>query len=375
MTTKTTKKHPPGYTPPSAMPDEPKFTDGERNAMRAYLQRCEVRLSTLHRIATAFVGGAGLMLLIPVFLRDAIDSMIEVMLAHMDNQFAPFGEVVGSALTGALFLLVLYPFVLSLVIPLYGVYLLLKDIVHFYFTLYMPGFPPTLLNPTFALTGVMFSQDESPAVKEEVMRYQYMPTRMDYMLPFSRERRELYFDTVIENTEGDIIPESRDLNRLREMGVLTYAIDADDVQRFNAALGIARSLDRTLAQEVAVTEMALVRHVLYLRRLVLRYVKTLLMFLWTTFIAFLMLPFLQDDRFPTFVVLSVGYLAWALAVMPIMKLPLSWIYRHRYGDLNPAHIDPQLTLLQQGVQKYCQAAVVSAVLAVAMATAAYLASR
>lgn len=38
-----------------------------RNAMRAFLQRSEVRLSTMHRIANAFLSGAGLLVLFPVF--------------------------------------------------------------------------------------------------------------------------------------------------------------------------------------------------------------------------------------------------------------------------------------------------------------------
>ena len=33
------------------IPESP-YTEAERNAMRAFLQRSEVRLSTLHRIAT-----------------------------------------------------------------------------------------------------------------------------------------------------------------------------------------------------------------------------------------------------------------------------------------------------------------------------------
>jgi hypothetical protein len=40
--------------------------------LRTYLQRAEVRLSTMHRIAGAFLGGAGLLLLLPAFLREAL---------------------------------------------------------------------------------------------------------------------------------------------------------------------------------------------------------------------------------------------------------------------------------------------------------------
>ncbi len=64
---------------------EEALTTDERNAMRAYLGRAEVRLSTLHRIATAFIGGAGLLLLIPVFIKDAIDSIMQILLDHLIN--------------------------------------------------------------------------------------------------------------------------------------------------------------------------------------------------------------------------------------------------------------------------------------------------
>src|SRR5258708_10646405 len=99
---------------------EPPLTEGERNAMRAYLQRCEVRLSTLHRIATAFIGGAGLLLLIPVFFKDAFDNLLSVMLSQIGNHFPTQGNA-GILLTAILYLCLLYPLFLSLIIPLYGV--------------------------------------------------------------------------------------------------------------------------------------------------------------------------------------------------------------------------------------------------------------
>src|SRR5690606_19084559 len=128
---------------------------------------------------------------------------------------------------------------------------------------------------------------------------------------------------------------------------LPDAYDAKEVARFNAAFGIARSLDRTLVEEVAMTEMALVRAAMYLRRLVIRYAKTLLMFIWTTTITFIMLPFLESKRFPMVLVMAVGYLIWSLSVQQILRQPISWIYRHRLGDVNREHVDAQLTYLER----------------------------
>lgn len=346
------------------------LTESERNAMRGYLQRSEVRLSTLHRIATAFIGGAGLLLLIPVFFKDVVDSIIQTLLDQPLSQFTELGVTGNMLVTAALFLLILYPLGLSLAIPLYGVYLLVKDIVHFYFTIYMPGFSDKLLNPTFAITGLTLPVDEAPNIKHDVMRYQYTAHNADYMLPFNEERRELYFDKLIENTNGDIIPPSRRFERLKMLDDLPPNFDPLEVQRINAAFGIARSLDRTLVEEVAVAEMALVRHVMYLRRLVLRYVKTLLMFIWTTGVSFLMLPFLRDGRFPVFIVLAVGYLIWSLAVMSIMHFPLRWIYRH-HGNLPKNQIDTQLSMFEDGIEKFSYMAILAAVIALILAVFAY----
>lgn len=351
--------------------EQPEITDAERNAMRVYLQRSEVRLSTLHRIATAFISGAGLLLLIPVFVKDAVDQIIAVLLTNAFNQYPELG-LNGLLLTLVMVVTLIYPILLSLGIPLYGVYMLLKDIVHFYFTIYTPGFSTNLLNPTFALTGIMFSTDESPRVKREVMRYQYEATAMGFMIPFSKGRSELYFDTIIEKSNGDILPTSRSLDKLKASGVLPENYDEGNVQRFNAALGIARGLDRTLVQEVAITEMALVRHVLYLRRLMFRYIKTLLMFIWTTLVSLIMLPLLHDAHFPPFVVLALGYLVWSLGVVPIIQMPRRWIYRHRQGDAHRDHIDPQLQSMERTLRFYCYAAIGSAFIAFMLALVAYL---
>jgi hypothetical protein len=339
----------------------PLFSDAERNAMRAFLQRTEVRLSTLHRIATAFIGGAGLLLLIPIFFRDVINGLLVFYLNQVGNQFPAFDNAVGLILSGLLYLLLLYPLLLSLTIPLYGVYLLLKDIVHFYFTLYLPGFPQNLLNPTFSLHAVAFSPDESPNTKREITRFQYRAEHMNFLMAFSEGKRKQYFDNFITRTNGEILPRSRRIDSLLANDALPEDYDPKEVDRFNAAFGIARSLDRTLVEEVAMAEMALVRAVMYLRRLVIRYVKTLLMFIWTTVVAFLMLPFVQSQRYPTLLIVSTGYLVWSVVVVRVIRQPLTWIYRHRLGDVNRDHIDAQLTFLEHRVQAFCQLAVLASI--------------
>jgi len=324
------------------------LTEAERNAMRAYLQRCEVRLSTMHRIGVAFINGAGLLILFPVFFRDVILVVIKVFLAQAINQFPQYGNN-GLLPSALLYFMLLYPFMLSVGLPLFAMYTLLKDIVHFYFTISSPDFPSTLNNPTFTLSGIAFSPDESPAVKREVMLHQYSSNLMDFAMPFSRGRKEAYFDDLIRDTKGDIIPSSRRLEDLEAMGVIPAPIDRKEVERFNAAFGLARILDRPLVYEVAKTEVSMARHNLYLRRLVLRYLRTLLAFIWTTLVIFIMVPFLQDDRFPPLVMLALGFFAWSLLANRVMHLPIAWIYRFKPDLEQKATIDRQLLLMENRI--------------------------
>lgn len=347
---------------------ESQLSESDRAAMRAYLQRAEVRISTQHRIGTAFIGGAGLLLLIPVYMRDIVNGEMSVLISMTGNQFPLWDAQTGLIGTAALLLCLGVPIILSLFIPIFGVYLLLKDLVHFYFTLYSPGFSNNLLNPTLALGGINFSPDESAEVKQRVMKYQYVNERMDYMMPFSHAKREAYFDQMLAESGGEILPGSRDIETLQRDGIIgTSAEDTVAAQHFNTAMGLARALDRNLVEETAISEMHLVRNTLYLRRLMLRYVKVLLLFVWTTTVSFLMLPLLSDARFPNVLILALGYTAWSLAVMPLLRLPANWIYRYRYDNEETHHMDAQMLYLEKYIRKWCNLSVVMSFVALALA--------
>ena len=340
------------------------FTEAERNAMRAYLARAEVRLSTLHRVAVAFISGAGLLVLLPIFFKEEIVVLIRVFLDHTMDFSTRLNGSQGIVIL-ALYVCLIYPFVLSLAIPVYAMYLMLKDVIHFYFTIYTPGFPSDLHTPSFALSGIGFSPDESPEAKEQILRYQYSHTgAVNFAIPFSAEKRKLYFDETIRYTQGEIIPETRRWDVLQES--LPIDTDRETVERFGAAFGLARLLDRQLVEEVATSEISLVRHSIYLRRLMVRYMKTLLMFIWTTMVTFLMLAFLQDERMPLFFIMAIGYLIWSLLVMRVARMPLGWLYRHLRGIPDEHHIDRQLVIMESQVKWYCRAAIVASMLALAL---------
>jgi hypothetical protein len=351
-------------------PYEP-FTESERNAMRAYLQRTEVRLSTLHRVAVTFISGAGLLLLFPTFFKEEIIVIIRVFLANIGDRFPALGAA-EPILFGAMFLFVIYPFLLSLSIPIYALYLLLKDIIHFYFSIYTPGFATNVFTPSFALSGITFSPDESENVKRRVFEYQYRADAVNFAIPFSAEKRDEYFNETIANTGGEIIPRSRRPEALEKYGITpTDEEHRRRIEHLNTALGLSRTIDRNLAHEVATQEVSVARHILYLRRMVLRYMKTLLMFIWTTIVSFVMLPFLQDDTMPTFMVFSIGFLIWSLLAMPIMRTPVQWIYRHKKGNWDRTHIDRQMTVLERKVSRLVYVAIFTSAVALAISLVAY----
>ena len=358
-------------TAANGRPSDPPFTESERNAMRAYLQRTEVRLSTLHRVAVTFISGAGLLLLFPTFFKEEITVLIRIFIANAGDRFPALGAA-EPLLFGAMFVFLLYPFALSLCIPIYALYLLLKDIIHFYFSIYTPGFATNVFTPSFALSGITFSPDESEHVKRRVLEYQYRRDAVNFAIPFSAERREAYFNETIAKTGGEIIPRSRRPEALEHYGITPKDDDhRRRIEHLNTALGLARTIDRELVQEVATQEVSLARHILYLRRMVLRYMKTLLMFIWTTIVSFVMLPFLQDTTMPTFLVFSVGFLIWSLLAMPIMRTPVNWIYRHKKGDWDRTHIDRQMTVLERQVGRLVYVAIFTSAVALAISLVAY----
>ena len=345
------------------------LTESERNAMRSYLQRAEVRLSTLHRIATAFIGGAGLLILLPVFFKEEIVVIIRIFLTESVKFAADFSGSQHIAVL-ILFVCLLYVFILSLAIPVYSLYLMLKDLIHFYFTIYTPGFPSDLVTPSFALSGINFSPDESEQAKRKILEYQYSHfSTVNFAIPFSPEKRKLYLDEIIRGTQGDILPATRGWEAIKES--LPPDTKRETADRLSAAFGLARSLDRQLVEEVATSEVSLVRHILYLRRLVLRYMKTLLMFIWTTAITFVVLPFVQADHMPIFFCMAIGYTIWSLLVLRIMRLPLGWIYRHLHGVPDESHIDQQLIILESQIWRFCQVAIVASLIALVISALLY----
>ena len=248
--------------------DDLQMTDEEsRVAMRAFLQRSEVRLSTLHRVAQALLGGSALVLLLPLFLRDGFPKMMTVMIASHDaHQFWLPTVAIGIAAS------------LVILLPVPAIFLLVSDLLGFYFTsntFGAHGADPTsakraMFNPRFILPGLGFNNDElSPTTHQLLAEGREDEWTRALLVPRTedddgwRDR----FDTRSFDIWGASMPEGPDGDgeRLR--------------QSFRLA-GLNR--DRTLARDVARTEALVARHVLLLRTVVLRYSKALLLLIATT---------------------------------------------------------------------------------------------
>jgi len=235
--------------------------------MRAFLQRSEVRLSTIHRVAQALLGGSALILLMPLFLRDAFPKMMTILISLYDSH----QSVVSTVALGIAAALVI-------LLPVPAIYLLVGDLLAFYFTSNTFGAHPdgpddskrVMFNPRFIIPGLGFNNDELSADTER-------------LLADGRDD---------EWTRGLLVPLSSNDNGWRDRfdtrthdvwGVLAEEGMAGDNERVRQAFRLAGlNRDRTLAHDVARTEALMARHVLAIRTLVLRYTKALLLLVATT---------------------------------------------------------------------------------------------
>jgi hypothetical protein len=338
--------------------NNPSYTADERAAMRAYLQRSEVRLSTMHRVAGAFLGGAGLLFLLPVLFRDVVQQII-TLLVNKGNTYLSIGD-----LHWYYYLALGVPFLVSIYIPLRALYLLLQDLVDFYFLGHRLGYSQDLFSPRFALSGIAFSPDESETAKKEIIQHE-IAELLNFVLPFE-EAQAAYFDEVKAQAGDLIIPSTRTRAYLAEKNILQTLPSnrkERDVDRFNVAFGLAGVIDRSLVEEVAKTETSLVRHALSLRRLVLRYAKALLAVIWTTLISFCIVSLSNQFDEPV-AIIAAFYCLWAVCIWPILRLPIKWIYQSAGKNTSRVEVnDRQLVKFEHEVSIICA---ITAVIAAAV---------
>jgi hypothetical protein len=301
-------------------PREP-LTPEDRSAMRAFLQRAETRLSTYQRVAGVFLNGAGLLVLLPAVAQTAVQGVLVYGLAR--------GWTDARAV-------ILIPLSISLALPLYALVSLLRDLVEFYFApKFVSGDPISITR--FSLAGLSFPYDEGIEAKASILADEVVNKEYEHFIlgagSVSRSVEEVFTETKAGNIA---YPIRRTLLRRLQNDA---SVELTSMDRITVAFAMAGSLDDSLSREVARAEASLARHVLTLRRLVLRYAKALILFVWTTLVTILVVSLLSKSLLVTGPHHGVftereqlqfalyAYLVWALSSLYLVRLPRFWINR------------------------------------------------
>lgn len=353
---------------PAGAGSDPISDEESRSAMRAFLQRSEVRLSTVHRVAQALLGGSALILLLPLFIRDGFPRMTTLLMSSYDAH-QDVVVIVGIAVAT----------VLSIALPVVAIFLLVGDLLGFYFTsntFGAPGAGPdqrarTVFSPRFIIPGLGFNDDElNPTTRalladgrdDEWTKALLVPRNLDD--GGWRDR----FDTRVFEIWGTVIPEG---------------LDGDD-ERLRQSFRLAGlNHDRTLAHDVARTEALLAKHVLTIRVAVLRYTKALLLLIATTVAILAASGFVEQamnedptggrfaEGFPyrsSFLVALV-FVAWAPLAARSVTAPLRMIQRHTpgVGEYQDVYLDRRTTQFESATVATTLVVLVGAISALVVA--------
>lgn len=294
----------------------------ERAAIRAFLQRCEVRLSTIHRVATALLSGAGLMVLLPLILRDQVVSVIRVLL----ETDVTTGHVVLTAVA-----------LIVLALPLIVLWVLLGDMTRFYFhAQHVAHDGVESFTPRFTLTGLRLPSDElGPSSRNRLDLARIDPGTIELLVP-PKDSSRSSIDQRLDAYGG--------LGRLDFPG---------DVGRASGLFELVASRSRDLAEEVAKVEHGMARHILRLQVIVMRYVKALLAFLTTTLAVVIAAAVIEADTAvgpATELWLAGLFTFWSSGVVAAVGAPVRWIeglLRAEGAVVTAVACDPEFTRLER----------------------------
>jgi hypothetical protein len=271
----------------------------ERAAARAYLQRSEVRLSTVHRVATALLSGAGLMVLLPVVGRDAVVGVLRhLFTGELDAANVLLGTAVLIALT----------------VPLVSLLLVFKDLTGFYFHAnHLSRGEASTFAPRFTLTGLQLPAGElREAAASALDEERENPTAVELLVP----------DNDMSRARTD--------NRIAAYGPVDWEGSGPEADRARARalFELAASRERSLLEEVAKVEHGMARHVLRIQMIVLRYVKATLALMSTALAVFAAAAVVEgkaeltpsDEAWMAAIVLL-----WAPFVVVAVSTPVRWL--------------------------------------------------
>ena len=272
------------------------LTIDERAAMRAYLQRSDVRLSTIHRVVTALLSGAGVLVLLPAVGRDSVVNVLESLLSTN----TPLHYVLAALV------------VCTLGLTFAVVWLLLYEITRFYFHAnHVAGERGTTFTPRFTLTSLHLPMAElGPTAAAELQARRNDPSNVELLVPRNDVARR-HIDAQIAAYDG-----------------LAATDDPSDASRAEALLLLAGVRDRYLIDEVAKIEYGMARHVLRVQVIVLRYIKALLVVLTTVASTYTMAAVVESspgvaDSAERWIVATLAI--WAPASLWVSGAPVQWL--------------------------------------------------
>mgnify|MGYP006872372303 CR=1 FL=1 len=252
------------------------------DVLRDFISRGEARMSTLQRIAGVFVTGAGLLIILPLLLKDYLPTLLGVI---YEANFIDENIQLKLILYLALFILGF--------IPLYSVYQVIIGIAQFYFIkrkignysylrFYLTGI--TLPDDGFSEEGLEGGiQSKKEMVRSEFDNEQNINLLNKYLGHFSKSdlKSFLYYKNL---TRDALIPPKRFIGGDNDV----YFKDCNDnvhknkekIDILHTIYGLAGYSDVNTTDMVFDIETAVVRQTFYLRRLILTYIKAFLMMLF-----------------------------------------------------------------------------------------------
>ncbi|MGY3132314.1 hypothetical protein ACVWZM_002996 [Bradyrhizobium sp. USDA 4501] len=276
--------------------------------LRAFLQRAETRLATMHAVAAAFIGGAGLLALFPVILRDAISTVLKVLIAQISA---------GSPVD----MMWAFPFALILVIPIHSLYLLLQQLVELYF---VPQARQTeeKFFPFLTIGAILPATDEPghDLVLDDLLAKENLSIVMPGGEAAHSENIRLKHVRKTFPKMADSLPIENQ----------PYPPSDNQPDLFRVAAGIASVELHSLSAQAARVIAILIKTNISVRVIVIRYAKALIVFVWSTLFIFLMNSITQSNemlgeyRKGWLVILG---LIWVAVTPTLTATPLRWLRR------------------------------------------------
>lgn len=303
----------------------------ENNALRSYLQRSEVRLSTMHRIGSSFIGGAGLLILLPVIMKDSMTSISAKIYSLI------IAENYAAATTLAI------PFIVIVFIPIYSIIKVLHDLTRFYFNPTLPDDPSESFHPRFSLTAIPFSEMVLNNIKTEIRKRQFNVKYKYFIFPPFDKSRPAYDKILKDETLRKIaLNDAQYIDKSQEEKLNL----GKEYHRMLLAFGLSGAYNRDLIDEVALQELSIIRSNIILRRLLMRYIKAILLIIWTSVIFFITPRDFSETSFykallensstniiqTTVIILITTFSIWAAGAAYIVRTPIRWLYKEY--DLN-----------------------------------------